>query len=291
MAQPPGFTSGSTPGSTRASAPRFAPDAEAPGLEVAREEGVLRLRFVRPERRNALTRAMMQRLIEHVEGAVDDPSLRVLVFEAGGSDFCAGADLVDVNAKSEAKPRVGDIQRRLPRQAHRLIPALLTVELPVVAIVRGVASGLGAHLALASDFVVASQTLRLVEPFVGRGFTPDSGGSFLLPRLVGLARARDVLLLGREIDADTAARWELVHRIVPDAELEATGEALIAQLRESPTIALGLTKRLLNRAFDVGLDEALEAEAFALELSSRTQDFKEGLAAFAEKRKPRYRGH
>lgn len=271
--------------------PEFIADPEAPGLEIARDAGVLRLRFVRSERRNALTRAMMQRLIDHVEGAVDDPSLRALVFEADGPDFCAGADLVDVNAKSGSKPRVGDIQRRLPRQAHRLIPALLTVELPVVAVVRGVASGLGAHLALASDFVVASETLRLVEPFVGRGFTPDSGGSFLLPRLVGLARARDVLLLGREIDAETAARWELVHRVVPDPALEATAETLIERLREAPTIALGLTKRLLNRAFDVGLDEALEAEAFALELSSRTQDFKEGLAAFAEKRAPRYRGH
>lgn len=268
----------------------LSPDPEAPGLAVSRDGGVLRLRLVRPDRRNALTRPMMQRLLAHIEIAVDAPALRVIVLEAEGEHFCSGADLADVNAPGDAKPRVGDIQRRLPRQAHRLIPAILSVQLPVVAVVRGIASGIGAHLALAADFFVASQTLRLVEPFVGRGFTPDSGGSFLLPRLVGLARARDVLLLGREIDAATAARWELCHAIVPDAELEATADALVARLGEAPTIALGLTKSMVNRAFDARLDEALEREAFAMELSSRTKDFKEGMAAFAEKRAPRYRG-
>lgn len=234
---------------------------------------------------------MTQRLIDQVENAVDTPALRVIVLEGEGAHFCSGADLAEVNAPSETKPRAGDIQRRLPRQAHRLIPALLRVQLPIVSLVRGIASGLGAHLALASDFVVASRTMRIVEPFVARGFSPDSGGTYLLPRLVGLARAREVMLLGREIDAETAARWELVHRVVPDDELETAGQTLIETLRSAPTIALGLTKSLLNRAFDTRLEEALEAEAFALELSSRTQDFKEGLAAFAEKRTPRYRGH
>jgi len=270
--------------------PAYVPDAGAPGLAVARSGGVLRLRFERPERRNALTRPMMQRLIDHVEGAVDSPELRVIVLEAQGEHFCAGADLADVNAPGAQAPRTGDIQRRLPRQAHRLIPALLSVQLPIVALVRGVASGLGAHLALASDFVVAARSLRLVEPFVARGFSPDSGGTWLLPRLVGLARARGVVLIGREIDAATAERWELAHRVVPDAELETAGQALIDRLAAAPTIALGLTKSLLNRAFDADVDEALAAEAFALELSARTQDFKEGMAAFAEKRAPRYRG-
>jgi 2-(1,2-epoxy-1,2-dihydrophenyl)acetyl-CoA isomerase len=269
----------------------FIPDPEAPGLAVARVDGALRLRFERAERRNALTRAMMQRLLHHVENAVDEPDIRVIVLESDGDHFCAGADLREVNARSDVKPRVGDIQRRVPRQAHRLIPALLEVQVPVVALVRGIASGIGAHLAFASDFIVASESVRFIEPFVKRGFTPDSGGTFLLARLVGLARAREAILLGREIDADTASRWELVHRVVPDDDLEAAGDELIDELRQSPTIALGLSKWLLNRAFDTSVDDALAGEAFALELSSRTKDFKEGLAAFAEKRAPRYRGH
>jgi 2-(1,2-epoxy-1,2-dihydrophenyl)acetyl-CoA isomerase len=269
----------------------FIPDPEAPGLAVSQADNALRLRFERPERRNALTRAMMIRLIHHVENAVDDPEVRVIVLEGQGDHFCAGADLRDANARSEVKPRVGDIQRRLPKQAHRLVPALLRVQIPVVALVRGVASGIGAHLAFASDFVVASETVRFGEPFVKRGFTPDSGGSFLLARLVGLARARQAVLLGREIDAEMAARWDLVHRIVPDDELEAAGDELVSELREAPTIALGLTKSLLNQAFDHTVEAALTNEAFALELSSRTKDFKEGMAAFAEKRAPDYRGH
>lgn len=268
----------------------FEPDPEAPGLAVSRDEGVLRLRFERPERRNALTRPMMRRVLAHVEDAVDDSATRVIVLEAAGDHFCAGADLGEANRRGEERPRAGDIQRRLPRQAHRLIPALLRVQLPVVSIVRGVASGLGAHLAFASDFVVAAEDLRFVEPFVKRGFSPDSGGTFLLARLVGLARAREVVLLGREIDAETAARWELVHRVVPGRELDAAANELVAELAAAPTIALGLTKWRLNRAFETGLDDALAEEAFALELSTRSQDFKEGMKAFAEKRPPRFEG-
>ena len=268
----------------------YTPDPEAPGLSVDASGPVLRLRLERPDQRNALTRPMLDRLVHHVEGAVDRPELRAILLAGAGADFCAGADLRDANAPQQTRPRVGDIQRRLPRQAHRLVLALLDVQLPVVAMVRGVASGLGAHLAFAADLIVASETVRFVEPFVARGFTPDSGGSFLLPRLVGLARARQVLLLGREIDAGTASRWELVHEVVRDDQLEPRTEALLGDLATRATLALGLAKWLMNRAFDASATEALAREAQALELSTRSADFKEGLAAFAEKRAPRYRG-
>lgn len=269
----------------------FRTDAEADGLATAKKDGVLRIRFERPDRRNALTRAMIDRLIHHVENAVDHPDVRVIVIEGEGDHFCSGADLRDVNKRSDVKPRVGDIQRRVPRQAHRLIPAILDVQLPVVSVVRGIASGIGAHIAFASDFIVAGESVRFVEPFVDRGFTPDSGGTFLLTRLVGLARAREVVLLGREIDAESALRWELVHAVAPDAELEAASAALIESLCSAPTIALGLTKAMMNRACELSAADALANEAFALELSSRTKDFREGMAAFAEKRAPRYEGH
>jgi 2-(1,2-epoxy-1,2-dihydrophenyl)acetyl-CoA isomerase len=268
----------------------FDEDALAPGLELDASGPVLRLRLCRPTKRNALTRPMMDRLVHHIESAVDRPELRVIVLSAQGDHFCAGADLGAANAQQEIKPRVGDIQRRVPRQAHRLILALLRVQLPVVSLVQGQASGLGAHLVLASDFAIAAQSARLHEPFMRRGFTPDSGGTFLLTRLVGLARARQVLLLGREIDAATAQLWELVHRVVPDSELEAAGDEFANTLAEAPTIALGLTKWMMNAAFDVTAEDALANEAFALELSSRSSDFKEGLRAFGEKRPARFEG-
>jgi 2-(1,2-epoxy-1,2-dihydrophenyl)acetyl-CoA isomerase len=263
---------------------------ETQGIGVRADGAVLRLRIERPERRNALTREMLAELIARIENAPDDPALRVILLSGEGENFCAGMDLMRVNAESESKPRAGDIQRRLPRGANRLIQAMLGVQLPIVCAVRGWASGLGCHLALASDFVVAARSARFVEPFVQRGFTPDSGATYLLHRLVGLTRAKQMLLLGQEVGGEDAERWGLVHRVVDDADLETETEALVEQLASSATIALGLTKWLMHRSLDVDLADALSNEAFALELSARSRDFKEGIAAFSEKRPPRYEG-
>ena len=263
---------------------------ETPDLGVQRDGPVLRLRLQRPKRRNAITREMLAQLIDCIVNAPDDEEVRVIVLCGEGEHFCSGMDLAAVNAKSEKRPRVGDIQRRLPRGANRLIRAMLDVQIPIVSAVRGWASGLGCHLALASDFTIAAKTARFGEPFVKRGFTPDSGGSYLLQRLVGLTRARQMLLLGREIDGEQAASWGLVHEAVEDAALEAATEELVSQLAESATIALGLTKWLMHRSLDLSLADSLANEALALELSARSRDFKEGMAAFAKKRPPRYEG-
>ncbi len=263
---------------------------QAADLGVHQEGAVLRLRLQRPDRRNAMTREMLAQLIERIEGATDDEEVRVILLTGEGPHFCSGMDLTAVNAKSEKKPRVGDIQRRLPRGANRLIQAMLSVQVPIVCGVRGCASGLGCHLALASDFTIASKTARFIEPFVKRGFTPDSGGTYLLQRLVGLARARQMLLLGREIDGEQAANWGLAHEVVEDDALEEAAETLVSELAESATIALGLTKWLMHRSLDLDLADSLANEALALELSARSRDFKEGMAAFAKKRPPRYEG-
>ncbi len=261
-----------------------------PELGVQQDGPVLHLRLHRPERRNSLTREMLAQLVKHIENAPDNEDVRVIVLSGEGEHFCAGMDLVAVNAESDKKPRAGDIQRRMPRGANRLISAMLNVQLPIVCAVRGWASGLGCHLALAADFTIASVTARFVEPFVKRGFTPDSGGTYLLHRLVGLTRAKQMLLLGREIDAQRAAEWGLVYAAVPDADLERATEELVAELASAATLALGLTKWLMHRALDVDLGDALSNEAFALELAARSKDFKEGMAAFTQKRAPRYEG-
>jgi 2-(1,2-epoxy-1,2-dihydrophenyl)acetyl-CoA isomerase len=167
---------------------------------------------------------------------------------------------------------------------------MLSVQAPVICRVQGWAAGIGFHLALAADFTVAATDARFWEPFTERGFTPDSGGSWLLPRLVGLARARELLLLGRALDGSEAAAWGVIHRSVPPADLDAETEALTERLASGPTVALGLTKWLLRAGQSETLDEQLHNEALALELSSRSEDFREGLAAFKDKRRPTFGG-
>lgn len=259
------------------------------GLRTERDGPVLRITLDRPEARNALTDEMTVALADLVDDAGRDEAVRVIVLAGAGDHFCAGADIVRKNASGE-RPRAGSIQRRLPSTAHRLIPTLLTVQTPVVCRVQGWAAGIGLHLALAADFTVVADDARCWEPFSTRGFTPDSGGTWLLPRRVAPVRARELLLLGRALSGAEAAEWGMVHRAVPASELDAAVESVVATLAQGPTVALGLTKWLLHSAETASLDGQLRDEAFALELSSRSEDFREGIAAFREKRDPDFRG-
>jgi 2-(1,2-epoxy-1,2-dihydrophenyl)acetyl-CoA isomerase len=254
-----------------------------------RDDGVLRLHLAKPERRNALDDAMVATLVAEVEAAGQDEAVRAALVTAEGEHFCSGFDIVGRNAEG-TRPRVGSIQRRLPSTAHRLIPAVCTTQVPVVVGARGWVAGIGLHLAAASDFLVLADDARVWEPFTQRGFTADSGGTWLLPRLVGLARARELLMLGRELSGAEAVSWGLAHRAVPAAEVDGQAEALALRLAAGPTVALGLTKWLLHTAAEHPLDAHLRDEAFALELSSRSEDFREGLRAFVDKRDPGFTG-
>lgn len=260
------------------------------GLNAHLDAGVLRLTLDRPKARNSLDDVTGQALIAHLVAAGQDEAVRAILLTSAGDDFCAGSDLAAKNASSDVRPRVGSIQRRLPSTFHRLIPLMLETQVPIVTVVRGWAAGLGFHLALASDFCLASPTARFWEPFIQRGFTPDSGGSWLLPRLVGLARARQMVLLGTEVSGDQAADWGLIHAVVPDDALDAAADELLGRLAAGPTVALGLAKWLLHTSGSTDLDDQLRNEAFALEVSSRSEDFREGLAAFREKRDPGFSG-
>lgn len=260
------------------------------GVGIGIEGGVLHIRLDRPERKNALHLDAVARIVDALEQASLDDALRAVLLRSSGADFCAGSDWVASNTAGGPRPRTGSVQRRTPLQAHRIIQLLVEIQLPVVCVVRGWAAGLGCQLALAADFTVASTTSRFWEPFLQRGFSPDSGATWLLPRLVGVARAKELLLLGRELSGTEAAEWGLIHRAVPDGDLEATADELVTRLASAPTVALGLTKRCIHRALEGSLVEAMEAESNALELSSRTGDFKEGLSAFRESRPPRFEG-
>ncbi len=263
----------------------------ADGVVVDAADGVLRIALDRPARKNALDVAAIARIIDALERAAVDETLRAIVIGTTGEDFCAGADWVATNSGGGGtRPRTGSIQRRTPLGAHRLIELLLEVQLPVICAVRGWAAGLGCQIALAADFTVATESSRFWEPFLGRGFSPDSGATWLVPRLVGIARAKEFLLLGRELTGGEAAAWGMIHRAVPDEELDRAVEDLAARLATAATVALGLTKRCIHRALEGSLAEAMEAESNALELSSRSADFKEGLAAFRDRRPPTFEG-
>ena len=186
--------------------------------------------------------------------------------------------------------RTGDLVRRIPHTSHRLIELVHTLHLPVVCTVRGWAVGLGCSLALAADFTVAAADAVFWEPFVSRGFSPDSGATWLLPRLAGLARAKRMLLLGEKVTASAAADWGLIHDAVDPTVLDETVEQLLAQLGSGPTVAIGLAKQAIHYGQHATLPQTMNQELFNLELSCRTTDFKEGLAAFRERRTPEFHG-
>ena len=264
------------------------PDVPA-GLVVEHDGPVLRLRLDRPERRNSVTDGMVYALVEVVDAAGSDESVRVIHLTGTGDHFCSGFDLGERMPGPE-KPRISSIERRMNAHANRLIPAMLTTQTPIVCTARGWVIGLGLNLALAADFTVVADDARLWAPFTSFGFTPDSGSSWLIPRLTGVARAREMLVLGTKVSGTDAAAWGLVHRAVPADELDAAGEELVARLAVAPTVAVGLTKLLVHRALTADIERHLAEEAWAMEVSSRSDDFKEYGTAAREQRDPRFEG-
>lgn len=261
------------------------------GSVAAQRDGeVLRITLDRPDRRNALSHPMVDAFVAELENAATDDSLRAIHITGEGADFCAGADWVSTNEPGGRRPRTGDLVRRIPHTAHRIIELVHTIHLPVVCTVRGYAVGLGCNLALAADFALAATDAVFWEPFMTRGFCPDSGSTWLLPRLVGLVRAKQMLLLGEKVTATDAADWGLIHRCVSESELDDATTDLLVRLAAGPTVAIGLTKQAIHAAQCATLSQAMTQELFNVELSSRTGDFKEGLAAFKEGRPPQFEG-
>lgn len=258
-------------------------------VETSRDGAILRITLSRPTRRNALSRSMTDTLVASLTAAATDDSLRAVHIRGTGSDFCAGVDWVASNADGR-RPRTGDIVRRQPHTAHRVVELVHTLHLPVVCTVRGWAAALGCNLALAADFTVAADDAVFWEPFLGRGFSPDSGSSWLLPRLVGLARAKRMLLLGEKVSGTDAAEWGLIHAAVPETELATASEELVERLASGPTVAMGLAKQSMHYGQYASLSDTMDRELYNVELSCRTTDFKEGLAAFRDKRPPEFQG-
>lgn len=251
-------------------------------IGVDRADGVVTLTLNRPDRKNAITSAMWSKLRDTFRDIAEGTD-RVVVITGADGDFSSGADLAD--------PRDPDEH---PLTRMRLVGdaclALHRLPQPTVAKVDGVAVGAGMNLALSCDLIVASDRARFSEIFARRGLSLDFGGSWLLPRLIGLHKAKELALLGDILDATEVAEMGLVNRVVPAEQLDETTAGLVRRLAAGPPLALGSTKRLLNDAFTATLDEALEAETRAQAVNLSSQDAREAVQAFLDKREPRFHG-
>ncbi|MEU1532587.1 enoyl-CoA hydratase/isomerase family protein [Streptomyces fagopyri] len=267
------------------------PDKTAPLdslIRHATDNAVSWITLDRPETMNALTWDQRERVIALLASASADPDVRAVVITATGRGFCAGADLRGAPAAGERI--TGDVARTLRLGAQRLVAAVLDCEKPVIAAVNGTAAGLGAHLALACDLVLAAEPARFIEVFVRRGLVPDGGGAYLLPRLIGPQRAKELMFFGDALTARDAERLGLVNRVVPPEDLGKTAREWAERLAAGPTRALALTKQLVNASLDTDRTAAFAAEAAAQEINMTTADAKEGVASFVERRAAEYRG-
>ena len=260
------------------------------------DDGIARITLNRPDAANALTPDQRNRLVDLFETASGDLNVRVVVLTANGKHFCTGADLrvsrIPDAPRPEGAPErtMGDVGRNIRRGAQRLVSSILDCEKPVIAAVNGTAAGIGAHIALACDLIIAADTARFIEVFVRRGITPDGGGAYLLPRMIGLPKAKELIFLGDDLSATDAERIGLINKVVPMADLGSAATEWATRLANGPTKAVSLAKWLLNRSLDSDRRSAFEDEAWAQELASRTDDFNEGVQAFIERRDVQFRG-
>lgn len=264
------------------------------GLARRVEDGVLWIEIDRQEVGNSLTPDLHVHLTAWIQESSADPDVRAVVLSgAGDRFFCTGADL-KASAAAAPPPGVarahGDVSGAIQRSWQRTITALLDSTKPVIASVNGIAAGAGCHLAMACDLVVAADHARFVEVFVRRGIAPDAAGAYLLTRLIGPRRTKELMFFGDDLPAAQALEWGLVNRVVPGDDLAACTRAWAERLAAGPTRAIGMGKQLVNRALDDDRESAFWQEAWAQETISTTEDAKEGLAAFVEGRPTQFRG-
>jgi 2-(1,2-epoxy-1,2-dihydrophenyl)acetyl-CoA isomerase len=262
--------------------------AETVHYEVA--GGAATIELNRPETLNAWNLQFGIDLLAAVERARDDDAVRAVMITGAGRGFSSGADLREQREPSEAESGAPDLSSRLRERYHPILTGIREMPKPVVAAVNGPAVGIGCSLALACDLVVAAQSSYFVLAFVNIGLIPDGGSTAFVPARAGFARAVEMALLGERVEAPKALEWGLVNKVVADDSLVAEARALTERLAAGPTAAYANAKRLLNRRLYSDLDLQLEAEADAQREQGMTQDFVEGVVAFAEKRPPRFRG-
>ena len=258
-------------------------------LLVERADGITTVTLHRPDKKNAIDGRMWRELIQVFDEVADDSNARVLVITGAGDGFCSGADLTDQENAEDLQGGVGGGIRSM-RVVGRAALRLHELPLPTIAAVNGVAAGAGLNLALGCDLVIASDRARFSEIFSKRGLSVDFGGSWLLPRLIGMHRAKELVFLADIIDAAEADRIGLVNRVVPHDDLDAAVREIAERLAALPPVQLSVSKRLLNQSLSVSMADALEFEDVAQVLNFQSADTAEAVAAFVQKRPPEFTG-
>jgi len=257
-------------------------------LEFSIEAGIARLVLNRPDKLNSFNLQMHQEIKEALQKVKASEAARCLLLTANGRGFCAGQDLSD-RAVAPGGEAV-DLGASLEKYYNPLIRTITSLPMPVVCAVNGVAAGAGANIALACDIVLAARSASFVEVFCKIGLVPDSGGTWILPRLVGHARAMALAMLGEKISAEQAEQWGMIWRCVDDEQLHNEANSLTQHLSNQPTIGLSYIKRAIRTAGNNSLDQQLDLERDLQRLAGRTQDYREGVDAFLNKRQPVFQG-
>ncbi len=259
------------------------------------QNNVLTITLNRPEVYNALNEAMKKELNDALKEAEKDPEVRCLVIRgAGDKAFCSGQDLKEHSGKPATETAGKETRRSLKESLEKsynpMIRKMRNMEKPIIGMINGVAAGAGMSIALACDMRIMADSAKLIEVFIRIALVPDSGSHWFLPRLVGMARAFEYAALGNDITAQEAERVGLVNKVVPAAELEKATMEIAEKLAKAPTKSIGLIKRALNKALASDLDSLLDYEAYIQEIASLTDDHKEGVQAFLEKRSAQFKG-
>jgi len=253
-------------------------------IEFKQEAGIARLTLNRPERLNSFTVQMHEEVAEALAGL---EGARVLVLTGAGRGFCAGQDLGD---RAVAPGEAVDLGDSVEKRYNPLIRRLTSLPIPVIARVNGVAAGAGANIALACDIVIAAKSAKFIQSFANIGLIPDSGGTWVLPRLVGQARALGLALTAEPLPAEKAAQWGLIWKAVEDDALDAEVDALAARFAAAPTRGLAAIKRMIRESWGHLLDQELDLQRDAMRELGGSEDYREGVAAFMEKRAPNFTG-
>ena len=252
----------------------------------SKDNGVGIIRLNRPAVFNSFNRAMALEVQAALDDCAHDQSIRAIYLSGEGKAFCAGQDLQEVSEPTSAP----SFKTILGEHYNPIIERLRGIEKPIVCGVNGVAAGAGANIALACDITVAAESASFIQAFSKIGLVPDSGGTYFLPRLIGLQKAAALMMLGEKVSAKDAEAMGMIYKTLPDDGFNAAALAIAQHLANMPTKGLGFTKRLLNMSFENILSEQLEAEDKYQTIAGNTEDYREGVAAFLEKRKPVFRG-